>query len=242
MTDNDNNKPYISFAILCKDEVLELDRLLKQLVDVDWDVKIELVILFDGEDSIGNKVFNNNDYIKTRILNNEDRNISYVLSSRDLDDFANQKNHLLSMCSGIWIYNLDADELLNEELLKSKGNGLVLFLDALERESIRYVSVPRINTVEGITGEHIEKWNWHVNEHGWINYPDYQNRIIYNNPLYLKWKGKVHETLIINKEKDSKDSIKIIKIPKDLTHFAIIHNKNIKKQEKQYKLYEEMTR
>ena len=48
--------------------------------------------------------------------------------------------------------------------------------------------VPRVNTVEGLTQEHINKWRWNVNENGWINWPDYQTRI---NKIVLKLNGKI---------------------------------------------------
>ena len=34
--------------------------------------------------------------------------------------------------------------------------------------------IPRVNTVEGLTQEHIDKWSWQVNDKGWVNFPDYQ--------------------------------------------------------------------
>ncbi len=54
--------------------------------------------------------------------------------------------------------------------------------------------MPRINTVEGLTQEHIHKWGWRVNNKGWVNFPDYQWRIYKNNGK-IKWKNKVHEVL-----------------------------------------------
>ena len=29
--------------------------------------------------------------------------------------------------------------------------------------------VPRVNTVDGLTQEHVNKWRWQVNEKGWVN-------------------------------------------------------------------------
>ena len=54
--------------------------------------------------------------------------------------------------------------------------------------------VLRVNTVDGITQEHINKWRWQVNEKGWVNFPDYRCRIWRNRPNIL-WKNKVHEVL-----------------------------------------------
>ena len=48
--------------------------------------------------------------------------------------------------------------------------------------------VPRVNTVEGLTQEHINQWRWNVNEKGWVNWPDYQTRIIQN---IQKLNGKI---------------------------------------------------
>jgi hypothetical protein len=54
--------------------------------------------------------------------------------------------------------------------------------------------VPRINTVEGLTPEHIAKWGWNVTDTGWVNFPDFQWRIWRNVPE-IKWVNKVHERL-----------------------------------------------
>ncbi len=54
--------------------------------------------------------------------------------------------------------------------------------------------VPRINTVSGITNEHIEKWNWALSHGNRINFPDYQLRLYKNTPE-IKWNRKVHEQL-----------------------------------------------
>ena len=58
--------------------------------------------------------------------------------------------------------------------------------------------VPRVNTVDGLTQEHINKWRWNVNKKGWVNWPDYQTRIIQNSPK-IKWQNKVHEQIISGK-------------------------------------------
>ena len=87
--------------------------------------------------------------------------------------------------------------------------------------------VPRVNTVDGITQEHIDKWRWVVNEKGWVNFPDYQGRIWRNRPNIL-WKNKVHEVLT---------DIKNILIYHE-EQFSFYHPKDIDRQEKQNKFYE----
>ena len=86
--------------------------------------------------------------------------------------------------------------------------------------------VPRINTVSGITEEHIQKWRWNI-ESDRINFPDYQWRIYKNNSL-IKWINKVHERL---------DGFKTYSILPAQDEFCLLHPKTIKKQEQQNKFY-----
>ena len=83
--------------------------------------------------------------------------------------------------------------------------------------------VPRVNTVEGLTQEHIQKWRWNVNENGWVNWPDYQWRIWKNKPE-IKWKNKVHEVL---------DGYKTYSTLPAEPEFSLKHPKSIERQEKQ---------
>jgi hypothetical protein len=64
----------------------------------------------------------------------------------------------------------------------------------LSTNDVDMVRVPRVNTVEGLTEEHIKKWGWNVNEKGWVNWADWQMRI-YKNAPHIKWVNKVHEVL-----------------------------------------------
>ena len=84
------------------------------------------------------------------------------------------KNHLTSLCNGDYIYQIDADEIVNEYIL-------LALPQLLEANDIDVLRVPRINTVSGLTQEHINKWGWRVNNKGWVNFPDYQWRIYRNN-------------------------------------------------------------
>ena len=78
-------------------------------------------------------------------------------------------------------------------------------------------SVPRINTVEGLTEQHIRQWGWEVNDKGWVNYPDYQDRIFKNKPE-IYWVNKVHEKIV--------GAMLIAKMPYglDLIHPKTINN------------------
>ena len=125
------------------------------------------------------------------------------------------------MCKGEYIINIDADELPNKWLMKN----IKEILEA--NPTIDLYWVPRVNTVEGLTQEHINKWRWNVNEKGWVNWPDYQGRIWRNRPN-IRWKNPVHEVLEGYKEHTY--------LPME-EEFCFYHHKEIKRQEKQNKFY-----
>ena len=87
--------------------------------------------------------------------------------------------------------------------------------------------VPRVNTVVGLTQDHIDKWKWNVNKNGWVNWPDYQMRMYKNKPEIV-WKNKVHEVLTGYKSSGY--------LPSEET-YALYHPKTIAKQEKQNNYY-----
>ena len=138
-------------------------------------------------------------------------------------DFSKFKNHLNSLCSGDYIFNIDADEIPSESLINN-----IHELVELNPELLAY-ALPRVNTVEGLTQKHIQKWGWNVNEKGWVNYPDYQIRI-YKNIPEIYWEGKVHETLNIKKE--------VVSLPYGTEYWVLYHPKQIDRQERQNKLYD----
>jgi hypothetical protein len=138
--------------------------------------------------------------------------------------FADWKNKLTSLCSGDYIVNIDADEIPNQYLVENLPNILELNPD------IDVYRVPRVNTVKGITEEHIRVWGWRVNENGWINWPDRQMRIYKNTPE-IKWESKVHEILV---------GFKTITDLPEMEELALYHPKTIEKQEKQNQLYNEI--
>jgi hypothetical protein len=96
-------------------------------------------------------------------------------------------------------------------------------------KGIEMIRVPRVNTVEGLTKDHVSKWRWQVNEKGYVNWPDYQDRVCQNKP-FINWQGKVHEKLVGWKA--------FSELPYNNESFALFHPKTITRQEKQNKLYE----
>ena len=88
--------------------------------------------------------------------------------------------------------------------------------------------LPRVNTVAGITDEHIAKWGWRLSEDGWVNFPDWQMRL-YRNTENIYWMKPVHEQL--------KGYTKFANLPAE-EKFALYHPKNIGRQELQNAFYE----
>ena len=136
--------------------------------------------------------------------------------------FSNFKNNLKEHCTGDWIFQIDADELPHESLITNLKELLKL------NPTTEMFLVPRVNTVEGLTQEHINKWRWNVNEKGWVNWPDYQTRIIQNGPK-IKWQNKVHEQIVGISTKGA--------LPME-EEWCLYHPKTIGKQEVQNRLYE----
>lgn len=137
-------------------------------------------------------------------------------------DFADWKNILNSMCTGDYIFQIDADEYPNPTLIEN----LPVILQS--NPDVDLYMIPRINTVSGLTDAHIQKWGWFVNERGWVNFPDSQYRI-YKNISYIRWDGRVHERITGFK--------KYTMLPPS-EEFCLYHPKTIERQEKQNDYYE----
>ena len=137
-------------------------------------------------------------------------------------NFAAYKNNLNTNCDGDWIFQIDADEIPCEYLLEA----LPFILET--NPDVEAYWVPRVNTVAGITDEHIAKWGWRVSEDGWVNFPDWQMRIYRNKEEIYRIKP-VHEQL--------KGYTKFANLPAE-EKFALYHPKDIGRQEKQNAFYE----
>jgi len=205
----------ISYAIPVCNELNELIKLLDFLKKHKRS-EDEIIILFDSEN--GNK--NVEEFLRAKSVNNT----FFQWYSNPLNkDFAQQKNYLTKMCKGDWVFLIDADEIPNEYMFEA----LPILLKTNPEVEAYWVS--RINTVEGLTQEHINKWRWNVNKKGWINFPDMQMRIYKNDPDKIKWTKKVHEQL--------KGYTKYAALPHD-EEYCLYHPKDIKRQEKQNNFYD----
>ena len=204
----------VSYAILTHNEDKELKKLLDFLIEYK-DKDDEIVILDDYSDN--QKTIEILDfYVSAYDIIYEQRHL--------LKDFANQKNYLTRMCKGEYIINIDADEIPHKQLMIN----LKTILES--NPSIDLYYVPRVNTVDGLTQEHINHWKWNVNEKGWVNFPDWQGRIWRNRPN-IRWEKPVHEMLVGFKEYTTLPAEK---------EYSFIHHKDIKKQEKQNQFYDKI--
>jgi hypothetical protein len=203
----------ISYAITVCNEYKEIQKLMSTLM-LNIREEDEVVVLFDKKNGTANvwgylRDLEAEDYIK--------------LESKPFGNhFADWKNQLTALCSGDYIFQIDADELPSVSLIEN----LPFILEANADNEVYLV--PRVNTVEGLTESHISLWGWNVNDKGWVNWPDYQWRIWKNKPE-IKWKNKVHEVL---------EGFKTYAQLPSIEEAALYHPKDIKRQVKQNNYYD----
>ena len=205
----------ISYSILVHNETKTLEKLLQSLITYKQP-QDEIVVLDDYSDDEKTKAILDY-YTSAEGVISEQRNL--------VGDYGTQKNYLKSMCSGDYSFNLDADEMITHWFMKD-------IHEILEGNEVDLIFVPRINTVEGITEQHVRSWGWSINEKGWINYPDWQGRIFRNRPN-IRWEKPVHEQLTGFQT--------YAHLPQE-QKYSIVHPKTIERQELQNKKYSEILR
>ena len=207
----------ISYAIPVCNEHVELEKLL-DFLQKHIDKEDEIVVQCDQGNTTPevHKVLDKADYNFRHQL----KIIEFPLKGH----FSNFKNNLKEHCTGDWVFQIDADELPHEFLI-------INLKEVLKSNSkTEMLMVPRVNTVEGLTQEHINKWRWNVNGKGWVNWPDYQTRIIQNSPK-IKWQNKVHEQIVGISSKG------VLPMKEE---WCLYHPKDIGRQETQNRLYESL--
>ena len=202
----------ISYASTVCNEFVEIQRLVNFLIEHKHP-KDEIVVLYDELN--GNVEVEN--YLRSHSVNGE---FNWHKGKFE-GHFANWKNKLTSLCNGEYIFQIDADEMVSKYMIENVGM-------VLQYNNVDVLKVPRINTVTGLTQEHINKWRWGVNEQGWVNFPDFQWRI-YKNNGEIKWINKVHEVL---------DGYKTMSYLPTEEPWCLQHPKTIERQEKQNRFYD----
>jgi len=201
----------ISYGITCCNELEEIQRLIPFL-HKHKRPEDEICVLLDKPKA--------SPLLLDQLYRYSSANWILLKESAFQNHFADWKNELTQMCSGDFIFQIDADEIPHEYLIKNLH-------EIISLNDSEVILVPRVNTVEGLTQEHIQKWGWNVNKEGWVNWPDYQWRIYKNDPK-IKWINKVHERL--------DGFTKYGSLPAQ-EEFALYHPKDIKRQEKQNNYY-----
>jgi hypothetical protein len=205
----------ISYAITVCNELTEIQKLISFLLEHKRD-EDEIVVTLDANNGLEAI----RDYLKYTSTPYEE----FDWHSYPFDgDFSELKNYTKKNCSGDYIFHLDADEIPHEILMEQIPT-------ILEVNDVDLIWIPRVNTVEGITQEHIDKWGWRVSSKGWVNYPDYQARV-YRNTDSIHWTRKVHEYIVGTKEYSH--------LPPH-EELSLYHHKTIDKQEQQNRLYSDI--
>jgi len=204
----------ISYGITVCNEENELSELLNSLLPL-IDKKDEVIVLQDiTQESLA----------VSKLLDGYQNKIIHIKSKLN-GDFASFKNNLIGAASKDYLFQIDADEIPHNELIKN----LKKYLSSRCKCDVFFV--PRINIVTGITHEDLQKWNWKIDNNGYINFPDYQQRILKLNHNIF-WKNKVHEVLFGFKKVDF--------LPKNNSSFCLLHTKTIDKQSKQNNFYSQL--
>lgn len=203
----------ISYAVTVCNELVEIQRLLPFLIQ-NKRQEDEIVIFYDSNNGL--KAVD--EYLRGLCTETfaPFRYIHYHFDGH----FANMKNALTEACLGDYIFQIDADEMPHIHLMEHLPN-------IIQTNNVDVILVPRINTVDGLTIEHVYKWKWAINERGWINFPDYQWRIYKRTPE-VKWVSKVHEYL---------EGFKTAAPLPPQEEWCLMHHKHIDRQEKQNDYY-----
>ena len=210
----------ISYAITVCNELQEIQRLITFLLQHKRP-QDEIVVQMDLTlDDMKNHPEDKRQVHSYLMKHNAQGNIRVAFCPLN-NDFAAFKNNLTQHCTGDYIFQIDADEIPTKTLM----DYLPDIIDA--NPAVDVLLVPRINTVDGLTQEHIAKWGWNIAPLGWVNFPDYQWRIFKNKPE-IKWKNKVHEVL---------EGHKMLSTLPAEEDYSLYHPKTIDRQIKQNEYY-----
>ena len=206
----------ISYGITVHNEADELNRLLEILIH-KTDKEDEIVICVDGEDEKVQEVITS----WVQQYGHEDMKTIKVYQRKLDGDFAAHKNSVIEKSTGDYIFHIDADEYPNETLIEQLKQIIEM------NDNVDLIWIPRVNTIEGMTQEHIQKWSWRVTEKGWVNYPDYQARV-FRNDKDIRWTRPLHEHIT---------GCKTYSHLPPYEELSLYHPKTIQKQEQQNMFY-----
>ena len=203
----------ISYGITVHNESEELDKLLDVLVS-NTDDEDEIIIC----DDYSNK--ETRDVIDHWDLHSPDSKVIRHYTRKLDGNFADHKNSVIENSTGDYIFHIDADEYPHEILLQQ-------LKQILEINDVDLIWIPRVNTIDGMTDEHIQRWGWRVSEKKWVNYPDYQARV-FRRDEKIRWTRPLHEYIT------GCETYSHLPPHEEL---SLYHPKTIEKQEKQNLFY-----
>ncbi len=206
----------ISYGITVCNELEEIKRLVPLLIE-NKRIEDEIIILFDDKNG-------SQEVLDFLLPFNKLPNVQTWRGLVFVNDFAIWKNKLNGYCSGDYIFQLDADELITKELILNLPEVIE------SNPEVDLFVFPRINTVKGITDEHIKMWGWRMDDNGRINFPDWQGRLYKKG---LNWHGKVHEKIV---------GAKTYSLMPEDEGYCLIHEKTIERQERQNNFYSKITK
>ena len=199
----------ISYGITVHNEAEELHKLL-EVLNKNIDKEDEIVVCADGDDEkveavLGEYISENKAIVYKRKLNS---------------NFAEHKNSVIEKASGDYVFHIDADEYPNEILIQQ-------LKEILKINEVDLIWIPRVNTIEDMKEEHIQRWGWRVTENGWVNYPDYQARV-FRRDESIRWTRPLHEYI---------SGCKTYAHLPPQEELSLYHPKTIQKQEQQNLFY-----
>jgi glycosyltransferase involved in cell wall biosynthesis len=245
------NNPHITYAITVCNELNELTILLTHLQKYKH-IDDEILIQYD-ESGVSDEVLQYLQLLKT--MNVGINVIGFPLNG----DFASFKNNLKNHAKGIYILQIDADELPHPFLL----DNLRTFLEINKEVDLFFI--PRVNTVDGITEDDVRNWGWKItkmdtqtatkkmdtdsDEYKYLKKLDFiiseeNGEVKYYKPIInwpdaqtrlyrrtseIEWVGKVHEKI------KGYNTLSIFPLEEI---YSFYHPKEIDRQRKQNKFYE----
>lgn len=200
------NKPLISYLVTTKNGTTQLKDLLsciERYIEGN-----ECIVLDDYS--------NNNDTLK--ILNEFKHKPQFFIIQHALNNhYSNHKNYGKTHCNGSYIFQIDDDELPNDNLMENLKDIINMNPD------VECFLIPRINDFIGVNHDNAKRWGWHLTPYEdrlIVNFPDYQFRL-FKNIERLKWERPLHEKI---------EGARITtRLPAEYD-WSLKHNKTIEKQ------------
>lgn len=175
-----HQKLKVSYAICVNEEVETFSKLIQKINEYKKP-QDEIVVI--------------SDYSLNKEITGYKKKVDKFVTKKLYNDFASHKNIFFDICGGDYIFNIDADELPSDELLKSIHT-------IIKKEQSDLYWIPRLNfTIE--SKSFISELNAKYNYKTAYRFPDYQGRI-FKNHNHLKWERNVHEHIT-----GSKSSVKL---------------------------------